>query len=82
MRRVFAAFAFALTLSTAAWAAEAEGHIKSIDADKLTITLEDGNSYKLPGEFDMDAIKEGMEVLLAYEEVDGQKLITDMQLSE
>lgn len=82
MRRAFAAITLALTLSTAAWAAEAEGHITSIDADKLTITLEDGNSYKLPGEFDMDAIREGMEVLLAYEEVDGQKLITDMQLSE
>ena len=82
MRSVAAALAAVLAFSTAAYAAEAEGHIQSIDQDKLTITLEDGKSYKLPGEFDMEAIKEGMEVLLAYEEVDGQNLITDMQLSE
>ena len=82
MRTVIAALSLVFALSGAAFAAEAEGHIKSIDRDKLTITLEDGKSYKLPGEFDMEAIKEGMEILLAYEQVDGQNLITDMQLSE
>ena len=82
MRRVVAALAAILALSTAAFAAEAEGHITSIDRDKLTITLDDGKSYKLPGEFDMDAIKEGMEILLAYDQIDGQNLITDMQFSE
>lgn len=75
---VFAAFSFA----TAAHAAEAEGQIRDIDTDSLTITLQDGKSYKLPGEFDVTALKEGMEIILAYEEVDGQNLITDMQLSE
>jgi hypothetical protein len=82
MRTLIGALAGALMISGAAYAAEAEGQIQSIDRDNLTITLDNGKSYKLPGEFDVDIIKEGMEILLAYDEVGGQNLITDMELSE
>ncbi len=82
MRILISAICAAFLMTSAAFAAEAEGKIKSIDVDNLTITLDDGQAYKLPGEFDMDSIKEGMEVLLAYDKIEGQNLITDMQLSE
>ena len=82
MRTVIGLLCAALLTSGTALAAEAEGHIKSIVQEKLTITLDDGKSYKLPGEFDMDSIKERMDVVLAYDEIDGQKLITDMQLPD
>ena len=82
MRILISAICAAFLMTSAAFAAEAEGKIKSIDMDNLTITLDDGQAYKLPGEFDMDSIKEGMEVLLAYDTIEGQNLITDMQLSE
>ena len=82
MRILISAICAAFLMTSAAFAAEAEGKIKSIDVDNLTITLDDGKAYKLPGEFDMDSIKEGMEVLLAYDKIEGQNLITDMQLSE
>jgi Cu/Ag efflux protein CusF len=82
MRNLISAVCVAFLMTGAAFAAEAEGKIKSIDTDNLTITLDDGKAYKLPGEFDMDSIKEGMEVLLAYDTIEGQNLITDMQLSE
>jgi hypothetical protein len=42
----------------------------------------DGKSYKLPGEFDVDELKEGMDILLAYDKVGGENLITDMELPE
>ena len=72
-----------LALSTgAATAADDEGTIRSVDRDALTITLDNGNTYKLSGEFDVDAIKEGMEVLLAYDEVSGVNMITDMELPQ
>ncbi|PWJ85439.1 uncharacterized protein DUF1344 [Pseudaminobacter salicylatoxidans] len=81
MRRLIGAFAAAIvTISSVAYAAEAEGKIKSIDHEKLTITLDNGKSYKLPGEFDVDALQEGMEVLLAYDQIDGVNTITDMEL--
>ncbi|HTV69098.1 MAG TPA: DUF1344 domain-containing protein [Rhizobiaceae bacterium] len=82
MRTLIGALAGVLMISGAAYAAEAEGQIQSIDRDNLTITLDNGKSYKLPGEFDVDIIKEGMEILLAYDEVGGQNLITDMEFSE
>ena len=55
MRILIGAVAAALMISAAAFAAEAEGQIKAIDKDNLTITLDNGKSYKLPGEFDVDA---------------------------
>jgi hypothetical protein len=86
MRSLIGALAAVLMLSTivstVALAAEAEGKIQTVDRDNLTITLENGDSYKLPGEFDVDAIKEGMLVLLAYDKVGDQNMITDMELSE
>ena len=82
MRTLIGAVAAMLTISTAAFAAEAEGLIKSIDKEKLTITLDNGKSYKLPGEFDVESIKEGMDILLAYDEIGGENLITDMELYE
>lgn len=82
MRILISAFAAMAMISSAALAAEAEGKVKAIDRDQMTITLDDGKSYKLPGEFDVDAIKEGMEVLLAYDEVSGVNLITDMALPQ
>lgn len=82
MRTLIAAIIATFALSGAAFAAEAEGHIKKIDVDALTITLDNGKSYKLPGEFDMTALKEGMEVLIAYDQIGGENLITDMQLPE
>ena len=82
MRTLIGALAALVVMSCAALAAEAEGQIKSIDKDKLTITLSDGKSYKLPGEFDVDALKEGMDVVLAYDKVGGENLITDMELPE
>jgi hypothetical protein len=86
MRSLIGGLAAALMLSTivstGAFAAEAEGKVKSVDRDNLTITLDNGSSYKLPGEFDVEAIKEGMLVLLAYDKVGDQNMITDMELSE
>jgi hypothetical protein len=83
MKRILIGAVAALVMMTgAALAAEAEGQIQSIDKDNLTITLSDGKSYKLPGEFDIDALKEGMDVVLAYDQVGGENLITDMELSD
>ncbi|QPC87002.1 DUF1344 domain-containing protein [Mesorhizobium sp. NBSH29] len=83
MKRALICAAAVLYISAgAALAAEAEGKIKSIDMDKLMITLSDGKSYKLPGEFDVEALEEGGEVYLAYDEVNGENLITDMEITQ
>ena len=81
MRILLSAVA-ALMLSAASHAAEVEGQIKTIDRENLTITLDDGKSYRLPGEFDVDSLTEGMEILFAYDEIGGENLITDIAMSE
>lgn len=82
MRTLIAAVVATLMLSGTAFAAEVEGQIKKIDLDHLTITLDNGKSYKLPGEVDVSTLKEGMEIVLAYDEIGGVNLITDMEMSE
>ena len=81
MRILLSAVA-AFMMSAVAHAAEVEGQIKSIDREKLTITLDDGKSYKLPGEFDVDSLSEGMDILFAYDEIGGENLITDIAMTE
>lgn len=81
MRTLIGAAA-ALLIATAAFAAEAEGQITAIDKENSVITLDNGKSYKLPGEFDVESLKEGMEILLAYDTVGSENLITDMELSQ
>ena len=82
MRILIGAAVAMLMLSGAAFAAEVEGQIKKIDMDQLTITLDNGKSYKLPGELEVSTLREGMDIVLAYDEVGGENVITDMDLSE
>ena len=62
----------------AASAADDEGKIAAVDREAMTITLDNGNSYKLSGEFDVEALTEGMEVVLAYDTIAGEKTVTDL----
>ena len=81
VRRLLPALFFAASVaffSGTAMAADDEGTITSIDADALTITLDNGNTYKLSGEFDVEALTEGTEVVLAYDTIDGEKTVTDL----
>ena len=36
----------------------------------------------MPGEFDAATLHEGMDILIAYDHVNGENLVTDMQLPE
>lgn len=66
----------------AAMAADDEGKVKRVDREALTITLENGNTYTLSGEFDMESLEVGVEVVLAYDTVGGEKLVTDLVIYE
>ena len=81
-RILFGAVAAMLLVSTAAFAAQTEGLIKKIDRNTLIITLDDGKSYKMNAETDIDALKEGMDIVIAYDVTDGENVVTDMQLPD
>ena len=82
MRTLFGALFATLLLSTAALADQTEGVIKKIDKDTMTMTLDNGKSYKLNAEMHVDALKPGMDVVIAYAVTDSGNVITDMQLPE
>lgn len=84
MRAAIAALSLALLPLTApALAEDAEGQITKVDQESMTITLQDGSTYKLPPEMDVSGISDGMQVVLAYQvEDDGDRQITDMFLPQ
>lgn len=82
MRTLIGAVAATLLLSTAAFAGQTEGLIKKVDKDALTLTLDDGKSYKLNAETDLDALKPGMDIVLAYDVTNGENVVTDMELPD
>ncbi|MER8498261.1 DUF1344 domain-containing protein [Mesorhizobium sp. M1312] len=82
MRIPIGAVAAMLLISTAAFAGQTEGLIKEVDKDTLTLTLDDGKSYKLNAEPALDALKPGMDIVIAYDETNGENVITDMQLPD
>ncbi|QKD04859.1 DUF1344 domain-containing protein [Mesorhizobium loti] len=82
MRTLIGAVAATLLLTTAVFAGQTEGLIKKVDKDALTLTLDDGKSYKLNAETDLDALKPGMDIVIAYDVTNGENVITDMQLPD
>ncbi|CCV03631.1 conserved exported hypothetical protein [Mesorhizobium metallidurans STM 2683] len=82
MRILIGAVAATLLISTAAFAGQTEGLIKKVDKDALTLTLDDGKSYKLNAETDLDALKPGMDIVIAYDVTNGENVVTDMQLPD
>ncbi len=65
-----------------AFADDDEGTIATVDRESLTITLDNGNTYKLSGEFDVESLQEGVDVVLAYDTIEGEKTVTDLVIYE
>ena len=83
LRRIlFGTGAALLSLAATAFAAQTEGTIKKIDRNALTLTLDDGKSYKMNAETDIDSLKEGMDIVIAYDVNNGENVITDMELPD
>lgn len=53
--------------ATGAFAADATGAIKAVDAKAMTVTLEDGVVYKLPASVKADSLKVGEKVMVTFD---------------
>lgn len=78
MRRIIAVLLFTAASLTGAAAVQGDGTVKQFDAEKMTIVLNDGKTYRLPQEMDVSDLQEGTEVIFNYEARDGVNQITDM----
>ncbi|MGH7323055.1 MAG: DUF1344 domain-containing protein [Candidatus Rokuibacteriota bacterium] len=75
--------ALLLVLSSApVWAADIEGKIQKVDSADRVIVLEDGTRLSVAEGMSLDNLKEGTKVKASYEERDGKKVLTNVQVSE
>ncbi len=65
-----------------AWAEEIEGKIKSVDPAQRAIVLEDGSMIWVAEGIPMDNLAEGKSVKASYEEREGKKVATSVEVSE
>ncbi len=67
-------------LRTMAASADVEATIKTVNVDSLSLTLDDGKSYTVPEEFNFDGLQAGVKVIVFYTEVDGKRVIDDLEI--
>ncbi len=63
-----------------AQSADVEATISSVDVNSLSLTLDDGATYKLPEEFNFEGLETGVKVLVFYTEVDGNRIVDDLEI--
>lgn len=83
--KLLTAIAVALMLTLAAvgaWAEEVQGKIQTVDPSERTIVLEDGTKIWIAEGVSMDNVKEGAAVKASYEERDGKKVATKLEVSQ
>jgi len=68
--------------ATLAWAEDISGKVQSVDAGERAFVLDDGSKIWLAEGVSMEAIKEGASVKASYEERDGKKVATSVEVSE
>ena len=76
------AVALTVAVSGAAFAADVEGKIKSVDTSEKSFTLEDGTKVWIGDSVAIDKLKEGADVKASYEEKDGKNMATSVEVQD
>lgn len=63
----FASSFLCVAFTISACAEEKSGVIAEVDRDRALLVFADGSSYRLPGSFDYDAVRPGMEAHVIVE---------------
>lgn len=64
-----------------AWADQVTGKVQKVDAAERMVTLEDGTNLWIAEGVSIDEVKEGTSVKASYEERDGKKVVTTLEVS-
>jgi len=60
--------------------ADIEATIKRVDLKNRSITLDDGRTYQASAAFEFEGLAVGLKVIVFYTEVDGRRLINDLDI--
>jgi predicted phage tail protein len=74
-----ALLAAAACIAPAAWGADMEGRIQSVDTSERTVTLDNGTKVWLADSVAVDSVKAGDEVKVSYEEKDGKPVAVTIE---
>lgn len=77
---LLATASFFSPLSVLAGSDDVEATIKAVDVEDLSMTLDDGKTYSLPEEFNFDGLESGVKVIVFYTEVDGKRVVDDLEI--
>ncbi|WP_454848428.1 DUF1344 domain-containing protein [Rhizobium binxianense] len=77
---LLATASFLSPMSAFAESADVEATIKKVDTANLQLTLDDGKTYQAPEEFNFDGLEAGVKVIVFYTEVDGKRVINDLDI--
>jgi hypothetical protein len=59
---------------------QVEATISAIDPAGESLSLDDGNTYRLPGEFNLEGLSEGTRVYVYYREENGTREVFDLEV--
>lgn len=59
-----------------------EGQVMAVDPAGKSLTLQDGTKLTIPETVKVQDLKPGAKVKAAYQEKDGQKILTDLQVAK
>lgn len=77
---LLATASFLSPLSVLAGSDDVEATIKAVNVDGLSLMLDDGKTYSLPEEFNFDGLESGVKVIVFYTEVDGKRVVDDLEI--
>ena len=77
---LLATASFLSPLKGFAESADVEATIKKVDMGNLSLTLDDGKIYQAPEEFNFEGLAAGVKVIVFYPEVDGRRVINDLEV--
>jgi Cu/Ag efflux protein CusF len=77
---LLATASFLSPISGFAESADVEATIKKVDMANLSLTLDDGKTYQASEEFNFEGLKAGVKVIVFYTEVDGKRVINDLDI--
>lgn len=77
---LLAAVGMLAPLTSYAESADVEAVITKVDTTGLSLSLDDGKKYQAPEEFNFEGLSPGVKVLVFYTEVDGKRIIDDLEI--
>ena len=59
---------------------DVEATIAAVNVDGMSLMLDDGKTYTVPDEFNFEGLEKGQKVIVFYTEVDGKRVIDDLEV--